>query len=241
MKNIFITLIMLCLSVSLSWGQRSRDYMLSVGSNYSGEALNVFDLRDKGSALGNYYWNDDWAKGSIRLINGKSINERPIKYDLLSNGIEIKVEDDIKVLPGDLVEEFVITTKTEAGDELFRRFIRLDLFFDKDVIDRTFYELIQDGEKITLLVKTDTEVLEPNYVAILDAGNVQSKIVKKEKIMIFDGTNLIKLPKSKGRMLNILERYKAGTKDYYKETVSKQKGKHDHISDLKQLLTFINS
>jgi hypothetical protein len=237
MKNISFTLLILLLSITVSFGQRSREYSLVVGDNYSGEALNVFDLRNKRGTVGDYYWNENWAEGSIKLINGKTIQDMPMKYDLQSNGLEIQVTNDIKVLPGELVEEFVIVKLNESEEEIFHRFIRLDLFFDVDVIDQSFYELLQEGEKVTLLRKTDTEILEPNYVAILDAGSVKSKVIKKEKVMIFDGVKLDELPKGKNRMIKVLSKYKSGIADFWDDNKLKPK----QVDELKKLIVFVNS
>lgn len=221
----------------MSWAQRSRDYALVVGDNYSGEALNVFDLRNKRGTVGSYYWDEEWTDGSIKLVNGKTITEMPLKYDLQSNGLEIKVKNDIKVLPGELVEEFVLTRNNSIEEEIFHRFIRLDLYFDVDVIDVSFYELLQYGKKVSLLLKTDTELLEPNYVMALDAGSVKSKIIKKEKVMIFDGAILNQLPKGKNRMLKVLQKYKPGIQAFSDENKLNPK----RIDDLKKLIVFVNS
>lgn len=237
MKNLSLTLIIILLSISMSWAQRSRDYALVVGDNYSGEALNVFDLRNKRGTVGSYYWDEEWTDGSIKLVNGKTITEMPLKYDLQSNGLEIKVKNDIKVLPGELVEEFVLTRNNSIEEEIFHRFIRLDLYFDVDVIDVSFYELLQYGKKVSLLLKTDTELLEPNYVMALDAGSVKSKIIKKEKVMIFDGAILNQLPKGKNRMLKVLQKYKPGIQAFSDENKLNPK----RIDDLKKLIVFVNS
>lgn len=237
MKNLSLTLIIILLSISMSWAQRSRDYALVVGDNYSGEALNVFDLRNKRGTVGSYYWDEEWTDGSIKLVNGKTITEMPLKYDLQSNGLEIKVKNDIKVLPGELVEEFVLTRNNSIEEEIFHRFIRLDLYFDVDVIDVSFYELLQYGKKVSLLLKTDTEILEPNYVMALDAGSVKSKIIKKEKVMIFDGAILNQLPKGKNRMLKVLQKYKPGIQAFSDENKLNPK----RIDDLKKLIVFVNS
>lgn len=237
MKNLSLTLIIILLSISMSWAQRSRDYALVVGDNYSGEALNVFDLRNKRGTVGSYYWDEEWTDGSIKLVNGKTITEMPLKYDLQSNGLEIKVKNDIKVLPGELVEEFVLTRNNSIEEEIFHRFIRLDLYFDVDVIDISFYELLQYGKKVSLLLKTDTEILEPNYVMALDAGSVKSKIIKKEKVMIFDGAILNQLPKGKNRMLKVLQKYKPGIQAFSDENKLNPK----RIDDLKKLIVFVNS
>lgn len=237
MKNLSLTLIIILLSISMSWAQRSRDYALVVGDNYSGEALNVFDLRNKRGTVGSYYWDEEWTDGSIKLVNGKTITEMPLKYDLQSNGLEIKVKNDIKVLPGELVEEFVLTRNNSIEEEIFHRFIRLDLYFDVDVIDISFYELLQYGKKVSLLLKTDTELLEPNYVMALDAGSVKSKIIKKEKVMIFDGAILNQLPKGKNRMLKVLQKYKPGIQAFSDENKLNPK----RIDDLKKLIVFVNS
>lgn len=239
MKNLLLIFILIFCSFISSQAQRSREYMLSVGSNYSGEALNVFDLRDKRGAEGSFYWNDSWYDGSIKLVSGKTIKDMPLKYDLLTNGLEIQVENDIKVLPGDIVEEFILKEVQANNEEQYYRFIRLDFFFDVDVIDRTFYELLQEGKTVSLLRKTKTEILEPNYVVILDAGSVNSKIIKKDKLMIFDGVNLQDFPKRKGKMLKILEKYKAGVTDYYKQNKKAFKGR-DKISVYRELISFVN-
>lgn len=241
MKNIILALIITMFTYATAEAQRSRSYILAIGSNYSGEALNVFDLRDKKGTEGSFYWNEEWVDGSIKLVNGKTITDMPLKYDILSNTLEIKIRRDIKVLPGELIEEFVLISMTDVEEEIFHRFIRLDLFFDKDVIDRTFFELLQEGKEVSLLRKTNIDVLQPNYVAILDAGTTKAKIIKKEKLMLFDGVRLTPLPKSKKRALKTLDKYKEGASAHYQELIKQKKGKRNRVNDLIQIIEFVNA
>ncbi len=237
MKKTVLLILTMILSFSTTWAQRNQIFALAPNDSYSGEAVNVFDLRDKKDKLGSVYWNDLWADGSVKLIGGKTVNDMPLKYDLQANGLEIKVKNDIKVLPGDMIEEFIISYVHEGEEAIRHHFIRLDLFFDKDIIDHRFYELLQEGGKLNLLRKTELETLQPNYVTALDAGSVKAKILKKEKLMVFDGARLIVLPRGKKKKLKILENYKAGISGFYEESGLK----HQKMEDLVRMIQYANS
>jgi hypothetical protein len=199
------------------FAQRSRDYALSIGSQYSGEAINAFDMRDK-TTSGNSYFNEDWYQGAAQLVDGKKVENYLMKYDILANELDIKTEEQVKVIPCDWLEEFVLKAPTAAGkEEQLHRFIRFDLFFKPNSSDEGFYELLYEGKKLNLLKQHFTETLQPDYVPALDVGSLTPKVIKKEKYFIFDGEALREVPRSKKKLLELLQPHQELAADYYKQ------------------------
>lgn len=236
--KLLVPLTFLLLIHSSAFSQRDRPLLGIVGTRYSGEAIDTYDLRDKDATKGSFYWSDEWHTGAILTIDNKNLEGLPVKYDLLTQNLEIKTEDDIKAIPTDFVKEFVIVAKlSETLPVRTYRFIRVDMHFDPEYNDPSFYVLVHEGKKLNLLLRYETEVLKPNYVAILDAGSVQSQILKKEKFMVYDGENVMEMPKKKKQAIALLSAYKADVGDYIKA----EKINLKNWDDLVKLFTYCES
>ncbi|MCP3928012.1 MAG: hypothetical protein GY705_02790, partial [Bacteroidetes bacterium] len=77
--------------------------------------------------------------------------------------------------------------------------------------ERKLFEVDVDGT-YKFLVFNGTEKLPPNYVPALDAGSLDSKVVKNEKYFFMTEGKLLEIPGSKKKAEKIFGRYASARK-----------------------------
>ena len=231
MKGVIIGLsFFFTLGVNVADAQRSNMHQYNLNNLYTGESIDVFDLR-KSEVKGSTYWEDEWYKAAIQLNSGAKVDDYPIKYDLLNWQLELYTPLDIKILPGNMVKEFYI----DKGAKRYH-FVNANHYFRPEDRHFGFFELLVEG-KYSLLIGMETEVLQPNYVPALDAGERNPKLIKKERYYLFDGKKMSPLPKNKRERAKIFARKIPGSRSYiqlHKLNLKRKK-------DLVELIGFCNT
>ncbi|MBK0401988.1 hypothetical protein I5M27_03265 [Adhaeribacter sp. BT258] len=165
-------------------------------------------ISPKEKSLKTVYLFDTWNKGTIYLKNKQSIKGYKLNYDMEKDLIEIETKEGIKVLPGDRVKQFNLE-KPGLSDSM--QLVNTDAFPVNNVYNFGFYEIVNGGSKMQLLVKTDVEIIRANYNMITNSGSKTDKIVKKEKIYLAEN-NKVTLIKANdfeafGRKAEAVEKY----------------------------------
>ena len=224
MKTYLVSLILLCSLTSLTFGQRlNNNYISGAANTYSGEGLNVFDLRDRNSTKGSSYWSDEWHDGQVYLKDSSSVKGYALKYDLMGDVVEIQVSTNVKVLPTSRIIEFYIDVNGTT-----HKFINPTEYYEITTPTIGFFEAIYEGKSI-ILKKFELDILQPDYVPALDAGSLSKKIVQQKRYYwIYDGQLNI-MPKSKSKMLKLMELLHPGVMEYAKEEKLNPKKEADFI------------
>ena len=200
MKSFFLSCLF-CALVLQGFAQRSDPFTIRMQNLYSGESIDVYDLRTQ-KVEGSLYWNNEWSKGTVKLTNGGKVDAFPMRFDLMGQGLEIHLGAETKLLPGSLIEEFYI----EGDKGGLHHFVSPSHYFGyKGFIDG-FFEVIDEGPW-TLLIKSEIEVLKPNYVVALDAGNSNQTAVRTDLIYLYYEGELIRIPKQKKKAIKALKPY----------------------------------
>ncbi len=200
MKSCFLTLLLI-LTVFTGFAQRSDPFTMRLQNLYSGEAIDVYDLRSQ-EVEGSLYWNEEWAKGTVKLKNGGKVDAFPMRFDLMGQGLEIFLGSETKLLPGSLIEEFYL----DSGNEELHHFISPTSYFGYNGFVDGFFEVLVEGPW-TLLLKSEIEVLKPNYVVALDAGSTNQTAIRQDMFYLFYDGELIRIPKQKKKAIKVLEPY----------------------------------
>jgi len=200
MKSCFFSII-LVLIFSQSFAQRSDPFTIRMQNLYSGEAIDVYDLRSQ-KVEGSLYWNEIWAKGTVKLKNGGKVDAFPMRFDLMGQGLEIFLGSETKLLPGSMIEEFYL--EGEKGG--LHHFISPTSYFGYDGFIDGFFEVLIEGPW-TLLLKSEVEVLKPNYVVALDAGSSNQTAIRQDMFYFFYEGELIRIPKQKKKAIKTLSPY----------------------------------
>lgn len=201
MKSLFLSLSLL-LSFALSgFAQRSDPFTMQLQNLYSGESIDVYDLRSQ-KQEGTLYWNPEWAKGTVKLKNGGKVDAFPMRFDLMGQGLEIFLGSETKLLPGSMIEEFYL----EGPLGGLHHFVNLSPYFGFQGFSDGFFEVMIEDDW-TLLQKAEIEILKPNYVVALDAGNMNQSIIRKDVYYLFHDGELVRIPKQKKKAIRVLGDY----------------------------------
>lgn len=194
-----------CLCLVSIWSplpaQRNNPMLTIVNGNmYSGEAMNVFDLRDRQTIIENY-WFDDWRNGGILLKDSQVVKGFPLRYNRFSRNIEIRTVWDVKVLPETKVSLVYMITNGDTSV-----FVNLTnyLGLPPNPAFTGLSRLLYDG-RYTVFHRKEGEVLKANYVPALDAGYTNDRIVFTDAFYLYDGDRLELLPTRKKKLSRFLE------------------------------------
>ncbi len=237
MKKIYATLVtFLVLNSSCLIAQGdARVNLVDLEYLYQGNRINIFDLRPR-EQEGTFYFSEEWMEGAILYKNGNVLTDHMVRYNQKDNSIEIKSGIGILELPGYYVKEFTLQKLDHKGQFKERiRFINPAQLNGGFAFNIGFLEEIYSG-KMSLYSAHKAELVRADYVPILSAGNTRSRIIKRKKRFLFDGRVLMELPKQKGKILGLLERYKAGVVDFVKDNKISLKSERG----MKQLMEWLD-
>ena len=181
--------------------------------------------------IGSYYLNDNWLIGSIKLTSGEDISDYPLKLDLENNYVEIKTDKGIKILQGRRVKNFSWFDGVST-----REFININEVDSKEAHSDGFLQILETGDDWSLYKKYSTKLVEGNYIAALDAGNPNNKIVKNEDYLLSNTEQVFELPKSKKKFASLFAGKEEEVLDYIKENRINLKDEKDLI----KLIEFVN-
>jgi hypothetical protein len=136
---------------------------------------------------GDPYLDTAWSTTNVVLYE----NERIIKniftrYDLLNNGLEVRLPNKMMFVPGDRIKAWA-TNKNGVT----RNFVN-----GKDLTptNSCFFEVLADG-KIALLKRTLITIKKADYNQGLDMGTRDDKILKSHAYYYLKGKEIVPLPK----------------------------------------------
>lgn len=180
---------------------------------------------------GSFYYNDDWNNGNLILINDKTINGYPLKYDLSHNNIQIKTPDDIKIISIGAVKEVTWLTKNGTIEILKN----CSLFKNsKEKIG--FYSIVYNGN-ISLFKKTDLKILSSNYNGTVVAGDKCDKYVKENKYYIYTNDKIYSVKKNKRKILKFFNNKAEKVEEFASENNLSFKKEYD----LAKIFNYYNS
>ena len=196
------------------------------------EVFKEFDARVS-KVKGTYYLDDRWNQGTIWLKNKKIIKNYLLKFDIENQWMEVKFDNDIKLLDLRWIKSF------EWVDDEAKRsyFVSTSQYNFEDGVQRLgVFEVLSEGQ-LSLVTKTDTELREPNYVPALDMGDMDAKIYKVEKLFIVVDDVVKPFPKKRSEFLALFGDKSTKIEDYSKINKLKFRDKEDAL----QMFNYYNS
>jgi len=169
---------------------------------------------------GSYYYNDNWYKGSLLLIDNKILKGYPLKYDLRHNSILIKTDDGLR--------ETSIGTVKEIQWENNKNTIEVlkNCFLFNNSKDIGFYQFLNNG-KISLLKKTNLKLLNSNYNQVMVSGEDYYKFVKEDKYYIYTNDKIYSVKKNKRKILKFFKDKAVKVKEFASENNLSFKNDYD--------------
>jgi hypothetical protein len=182
--------------------------------------------------MGSPYMDDNWMSGRIDLINGQVIEYELMRYDVLADQIEVKIEGRLNGVKGQNVKSLTLFNEaTQTKVEL----VSGRNFHEKGVEHTGLLKVVTSGEW-SLLEKTEVKLVEPSYNPVLGVGEVYPKHVKSSTLFIARDSSIVVVPKSKKRFIESFNEQSGVVADYMKEENLSPK----EIADVKLIVDFLN-
>ena len=112
-----VVLLIVLLISATAFGQKSTGQLTIMDANVDpGGIINELPLAPP-STVGSTYIYEDWRSGELTLKNGTKISGYNLRYDLESDGLEIRYQGEIKICPYKMIDMFTISNP-ESGLEM---------------------------------------------------------------------------------------------------------------------------
>jgi len=185
---------------------------------------------ETGETKGTVFLNDDWYSGSIYLTSGGSIENYPLMFNLASDNMEIKTDDEIKVLSAKYIDSFT----WDEHDQLVNYIPSKNYKYEGHEFFGFFKVLYEDT--ISLFSRTELAIKKGYYNPTHDAGTPEDEYLKKVSLFIAIGKNVYKA-NSKKQVLEAVG--EAG--DQLKSFAKENKLNFGHEEDLVEIVKYYNS
>ncbi|MGB3777342.1 MAG: hypothetical protein WA960_03220 [Tunicatimonas sp.] len=105
-ESFFFTLLVLTIATSGSAQIIYPPGYINMNVQSGGLVVPINNYLPKGEDQGEDYLSDRWNQGSIVLLTGDTIKNYPLNYNLLTQNVEVKTKQTVKVVPIGDVQQF---------------------------------------------------------------------------------------------------------------------------------------
>lgn len=233
MKNVLQLLItLLTCSNFLNAQTGISDTKGKLDANWNPGGIVVTKKLEVGETKGTVFLNDDWYLGSIYLTSGWSIENYPLKFNLALGNMEIKKDDDIKVLNSNFIDSFT-WYEQETAQQV--NYIPCKNYKYGGHEYFGFFKVLHK-DTVSLFSRTELAIKKGYYVPTHDTGNPEDEYFKKVNHFIAIGENVHKAD-SKKQVLHALS--DAG--DQLKTFAKDNKLNFGREKDLIEIVKYYNS
>ncbi len=181
-----------------------------------------------------YYMEQQWQLGNIEYEGEKIISNQPLKYDIVRQWMEIKMDDEIMVLPARTIDSFEWFNNTTSTATKFIKTRGFEM--DGDIPPVGFFEVLFDGE-VQLLSHKSVQIFHANSSVSVSGSHRSHNIVYLEHYYLAKGNKLYKLHKKRKHNL-----YLFGDKQDQVVRFARKKGLlFSRRADLQQIFLYYNS
>lgn len=154
---------------------------------------------------GTAYFNDNWLKGSILLVNGDRYNDIYLKYNTFKEELVVFNERNGAIFVPDkyIISEFMLNLSS-GRSEVFRK-----IYFDKFPKGERYFNILYDGDKLKLLIWHKT--IEANVSMYRDKYGIRRATEFRQDItyfILFPDDNLVKISPNRRSFINLLPEQK---------------------------------
>ena len=208
-------------------------FYVNVGANGS----NNFVTESQGvssETKGGVYFDSAWSVADITLNTKAKIAGSIAKLNLETNALEINYKGQIKILPASKIYSFSWRNATSNDTVTFVNGHQYKL---NGTPIEGFFEIKQTGNW-SLLSKPNLVTVKSTYVAPLDAGNPNTKLVKREEFYLMNQSILMKTDLSKKKFLS---QFSSELQSGIKQFLESEKIGTKKIEDLILLTEYLNT
>jgi hypothetical protein len=223
MKNL-VSVLLLSTFVSGSYAQaivppniranNTLDKLTDLDGINTGDILYGIPLPE-GKTVGDTYLNTHWKKSSILLYDDQKLIEGfPVRYDILTDELEIKSTKGIKVLKGSKIKSFVWIDSLSKTPDFF---VNAKDFNDSDNVPYSgFFQVLADGS-LPLFKKTLIDIKKADYNIQFNVGSPDDKILKKSEFYALKENNVIEIPASRKKLVTLFGEKSEQMEQFIKE------------------------
>jgi hypothetical protein len=177
-KSVFIVLIVVC---NFSYAQVQRNTGQMTGRVYAGGTIETFTSPVETYPEENYL-QGDWAYGSINLINTEhlDIKQIPLKFNVVSNKVEIKTERVVKEIPVSLIRSIEILNPNSLLPTVLVNGSQIGM--DSE----TFYEELNSEGRFNGYILHSYIILPADYNPQFDSGSKVDRVILLETFFLRD-------------------------------------------------------
>jgi hypothetical protein len=234
-KRSAIAVLVLVLSFTAAAQDQNTQSQLTLSRLKTLTSVGLYNSVDQiapdSKVVGSPYLNDDWRSTNIILNGNENINNYLVKYNIHSDMLEIKVNDEVRGLEGNKVKSFSFV----LADQSYRTFLRASNFESVEELSG-FVEVLEEG-KIALLKKLSVTIIRPDYSVQLNVGSRDTRIVQKETFYYSDEKSIWEVPTSKKKLLKLFE----DQKDRVSEFIETNNINLKNEDELRSVFSFYNN
>lgn len=179
-------------SSSIDDGRMDNTVRIVTGGLSPGERIYTKPLPAK-QLRGNPYLYDDWRTGSISVEGYKTLNPQAVKYDLLNNFLEVKVDGKVKAIDGIIVNQFSLENPDVGEKQLF---VKCNDHKSDETTFIGFCQYLVKGD-VNLIKRDFATIRKANYNAVVMTGERDDKIIKREAYYLTMGNEMIEVKNNK--------------------------------------------
>ena len=170
-------------------------------------ALEQFDLRTRGID-GSIYFQDKWARTSLKMPSGKHIEDVMALYNLKAQSLVVSVGNESV---GELSSYFIASFDMLRAPGIYSlidtlKFVNMSSYASDVAAEDGFYQILYEGD-YTLLAKHDVEILRPSYSPTINMGKFDYTATKSIKYLMLHDYKLVEIPKSKSKVAKEMKKY----------------------------------
>ena len=169
------------------------------------------------------YISDSWHTGTLLLLNGDSIHQYPLKYNLTTQTVEVDVKGVVKVVPLTEVRQFYWIERGKRAD-----YINGSGYTMTGEPLRGCMQLLCEG-KVSLFKRPFLKIQKANYRPELDVGSVENKAIREHTYYLARGRDILEV-KNKSDVYDFFRQHRATVRKYAREQNLHPKEQEDFVT-----------
>ena len=197
------------------------------------DVIAVFNDRVVGKGE-NYYLNSDWELADIYFRSGLLVKEFPTRYDIQYNLLEVRIDDQIKVLALGKILKYEVVNFQSGETEVYSS---CRVYRNENGTPLSGLCRVQERGKYALITNYYYSLKDPDYIKSLDVGNKEEKMFIMHDSYICINKYAYSLTAKKKTIISYFGEESDRVKDY----VDKEKLNPKKKEDLLMLIEYLDS
>lgn len=183
-----------------------------------------------------YFYDNDWQIGSIYDDEKTIVENKPLKYDIVREWLEIRLNEDIMILPVRKIDSFEWYNTNANYKSKFLPANNFKMPYEENTLPVGFLEVLVDGE-VKLLAHKNVRIFQANTSVSVTGSHRSHDIIYVTKFYLAKDDTLYPIHKRRKKNLHLFGEYSKKIKKFYKKNGLLTRRK----PDLMQIILYYNS